>query len=170
MKKIFAASDEKITEQAFSQGLIISFLSIFLCIIALCSATYAWFTTDLSSGSNVIESSRFALDIEVKDANGDAVIVQDNEDGTFTCSLEAVGTYTVILKMTDDTTASKGYCDVLVGTSDKKQTQPISDDSAIGVNPFTFTVEATSINTVVTFVPKWGISAEAEIVNGGAVT
>ena len=168
MKKIFAASDEKITEKAFSQGLIISFLGIFLCIIALCSVTYAWFTTDLSSGNNVIESSRFALDIEVKDENGETVLVKDNENGTFTCSLEAVGTYTVVIEMTEDSTASKGFCDVIVNGTDKKQTNTISRDSEIGVNPFTFTVEATSINTDLTFVPKWGLPAEPEISNGGA--
>ena len=171
LKKIFDANDEKITEKAFSQGLIISVLSILLCVVALCSATYAWFSIDLSSGSNVLESSRFALDIKVIDEQGNDVFVKDNENGTFSCTLETVGAkYSVVMKMTNDTTATKGYCDVVINDTNKKQTQPISDDSAIGVNPFTFTIEVTSENTVVTFVPKWGLPAEAEIANEGVVT
>lgn len=169
MKNIFSSDDEKLNERVFSQSLIISIISILLCIIALCSITYAWFTTNVSSGENVVESSTFALVIEVADGEGNAIAVTDNQDGTHSCTLENTGEYTVVLKMTDDTTASKGYCEITLNATEVMQTEPISDDSSIGVNPFTFTVAAADANTVITFESKWGISAAADIADGDTV-
>ena len=58
----------------------------------------------------VVVSQRIkAVDIGVLDENGDVVPVVDNTDGTHTCTFTNAGThtYTVTLKMTGDTTASK---------------------------------------------------------------
>lgn len=160
---------EVLTDKAFSRLIITSILGIFVCIVCLCSATFAWFTTNTTSGSNVLDSGRFALEISVVDENGESVSVVDNGNGTFTCVLESVGNYTVALKMTDDTTATKGYCDVTINTVNVKQTHPISKNADIGVDPFSFTIEANEENTVVVFKPKWGLSANADIENGGVV-
>ena len=167
MKNIFSSNDEKLTEKAFSQNLLVSILSILLCVVALCSITYAWFTTNVSSGENVIKSSRFALDIKVLDENGSPIDVINNNDGTYHCTFESTGVYTVELKMTDDTTASKGYCEMTINSTDKKQTEPISKDPSTDTDPFTFTIEITSKNTVIVFEPKWGISASSDISKGG---
>ena len=167
MKYICSSNNGKLTEKAFSQNLLVSILSILLCIVALCSITYAWFTTNVSSGENVIESGRFALDIKVIDMNGSPIDVINNDDGTYRCTFENVGVYTVVFKMTDDTTASKGYCEMTINATEKMQTAPISKDASIGFDPFTFTIEITHENTVVVFEPKWGISASPDIFNGG---
>lgn len=169
MKNIFDSNEQRITEKAFSHGLIISVLSILLCIIALCSASYAWFNTDLSSDGNVLESGRFALDITVTDENGELVELKDNNNGTFSCELEKGSTYTVLMKMTNDTTATKGYCDVTINSSDKKQTASISEDSSIGKDPIEFTIEVNVENTVVVFEPKWSIPADPQIFDGEAL-
>ena len=166
MKNIFSSSDEKITEKAFSQHLLVAIFSILLCIIALCSITYAWFTTNTVSGENVIESSRFALDVQVYDGNGNPLEVTANANGTFQCAFEDIGEYTVVLSMTNDTTATKGYCELTVNGTEIKQTRPISKDASIGVDPFTFTVQITSENTVVVFEAKWGLSSSADVANG----
>ena len=165
MKNIFSYNDKKLTDKVFSQSLLVSILSILLCVVALCSITYAWFTTNVSSGENVIESSRFALDIKVIDKNDSPIDVIDNDDGTYRCTFESVGVYTVVLKMTDDTTASKGYCEITINSTDKKQTEPISKDTSVGIDPFIFTIEITRENTVIVFEPKWGISASSDISN-----
>ena len=167
MKNMFSSNDEKLTEKAFSQSLIVSILSILLCVVALCSITYAWFTTNLSSGENVIESSLFALDIQVFDNNDSPVYVTDNNDGTYLCTFENAGKYTVVMKMTDDTTASKGYCEITTNSTNKNQTEPISKDISIGVESFSFTVEISNADTTIVFEPKWGISATADIADGG---
>ena len=169
MKDMFSPKGEKLTEKAFSHSLLVSVISILMCVVALCSITYAWFTTNVSSGENVIESSRFSLDISVFNANGD-LNVTENPDGTYSCTFEAAGTYTVILQLTDDTTATKGYCEFIINSTEKKQTESISRDATFGVEKFTVTVEIASDNTVIVFSPKWGISASADIADGDTLT
>ena len=163
MKSFFDTKNEKITEKAFSQSLLISVVSILLCIVVLCSITYAWFTTNVTSGVNVIESSRFALVIDIISDNEETLTLSPDSDGTFTCSLDP-GTYTVVLTMTDDTTASKGYCEITVDSTEKKQTTPISDDTSVGNNPFKFTIIIEGNSKTLVFEPKWGISAYPDVV------
>ena len=170
MKNIFAISDEKITDKALSQGILVSVLSILLCIVALCTMTYAWFNEGLSSSGNVLASSRFSLDITVVDGEGNRVNVTESSNGSFVCNLEYSSSYVVILQMTEDTTATKGYCDVIIGDSPKKQTASVSDDADIGVNPFVFTIITTEDNITVEFVPQWGLPANAEISNSEIIS
>lgn len=63
---ISSDSKEKLTEKAFKQSIILSFLSIFLCIVALCSTTFAWFTDEVSTGSNKIVSGALKIGLEYK--------------------------------------------------------------------------------------------------------
>ena len=148
-----------------SPSMLMPILSILMCLVFLCSASYAWFTATEKSGENVITSSFFALDINVLDEHGNVVVVQDNTDGTQTCTFSEAGTYTVTLRMTNDTTASKGYCELTINSTEKKQTDPISKNPANGENPFTFTIEVEA-GTVVVFEPKWGVSASSDIASG----
>jgi hypothetical protein len=166
LKNIFLTDGKKLSEKTFVQGLIISGVSILICVVALCSMSYAWFVSDTTSGNNVIESAKFALDIYVTDDQGNSVPVISNSDGTFTCIIENAGLYTVGLEMTADSTASKGYCDIKVNSTEEKQTEPISRDPDIGVSTLSFTVDADVANTVIVFEPKWGISSSADIANG----
>ena len=168
MKKIFSSNDDKLSEKAFPQSIVISIICIFLCIIALCSITYAWFSSSLSSGENVIESSHFALNVNIYDENGDPVTVTANENGTHTCTFDA-GIYTVVLTMTDDTTASKGYCELTINSADEKQTKSISNDASVGSDSFSFILDVGANNTVIVFQPKWGISSSPDISEGDTV-
>ena len=137
---------------------------ILMCLVLLCSMSYAWFTASESSSENVIKSGFFALDIDVRDQNDDSVSVVGNPDGTHTCNFTNAGTYTITLKMTGDTTASKGYCELSISSvAEKMQTEPISKDASVGVEKLTFTIVTTEENTVVVFEPKWGISASSDI-------
>lgn len=165
MKKIFSSNDDKLSEKAFPQSIVISIICIFLCIVALCSATYAWFTSSLSSGEIIIESSHFALNVRISDENGNEIAVITNEDGTQTCTL-GTGVYTVVLTMTDETTASKGYCDITINSGEKKQTKSISNDPDVGTASFTFTLDVREDNTVLVFKSKWGISSSPDISDG----
>ena len=63
---ISSDSKEKLTEKAFKQSIILSFLSIFLCIVALCSTTFAWFTDEVSTGNNKIVSGALKIGLEYK--------------------------------------------------------------------------------------------------------
>jgi len=167
LKNIFSSKNKERSQKLFSPSMLMSIFSILMCLVFLCSMTYAWFTATVSSGENVIKSGFFALEIDVLDENGDVVPVVDNTDGTHTCTFTNAGTYTVTLKMTGDTTASKGYCELSISSvAENMQTEPISKDPDIGVEEFTFKIVAEA-NTVVVFEPKWGISASPDISNGG---
>ena len=96
MKNFFDCKDEKITEKAFSQSLIISVVSILLCLVALCSMTYAWFTAETTSSSNTLTSGSFDVTIAVSEV----------EDGVATTSAGTIdpvsnteGKYTVTLTL-----------------------------------------------------------------------
>lgn len=65
MKNFFECKDEKITEKAFSQSLIISVVSILLCLVALCSVTWAWFSSEISSSSSDIKSAYCDVNVTV---------------------------------------------------------------------------------------------------------
>ena len=167
MKKVFTPTPERVTDKAFTHGLLVSVISILMCIVALCSMTFAWYNADITSGENVIESSRFALDIKiVNNADDSDVVLTENDKGAFTCTL-AEGEYTVTLKMTDDTTASKGFCDIKIDLNEVFHTSPVSKDETIGHDPLSFTVKIVGESASVTFVPKWGISSTDEPVENG---
>ena len=169
MKNFFECKDEKITEKAFSQSLIISVVSILLCIVALCSATYAWFTGETTSGSNTLMSGSFDVTVNIVEADGDAATASEVvklENGKYT--LTEAGTYTVTLTPTNETTV-KGYCVVTINGKDEYRTKVIVCEKAINEvytesnAPFIFTITTDEANTVVEIVAHWGVPADPVI-------
>ena len=69
MKHIFDSKDEKLTEKAFIQSVVISVVGILLCIVALCSATFCWFTGGTENNSNTLVSGSFDVTITVAEGN-----------------------------------------------------------------------------------------------------
>ncbi len=153
MKNIFDSKDEKITEKAFVQSVVISVVGILLCIVALCSVTFCWFTGETESNSNTLVSGTFDVEIKVEkgdtipetEAEGeqaDAAAAADsekteeteatievkadpNQQGVWVCELPGAGTYTVTLTLKDGSTV-KGHCVVCVGNdATKKHTDAI---------------------------------------------
>ena len=180
MKNIFDCKDEKITEKAFSQSLIISVLSILLCIVALCSTTYAWFSGGTSSNSNKLISGSFDVSVSViktSEAYGtqieNSVAMVALDDGSY--KLSTPGTYTVILNPSDDATV-KGYCIVTIDTNKVYRTSVILDSEMIDESytevtaPFTFTIVVDKIDTVVKFEPHWGVLVEPDVEVGTIIT
>ena len=93
--KVQNPNNHTLTDKAFSRFLITSVLGILICITCLCSATWAWFSADTSSGSNTLSSGKFDLDISLTDPNGAPVPLFEQESGVFTCTLEGAVAYTV---------------------------------------------------------------------------
>ena len=177
MKNFFECKDEKITEKAFSQSLIISVVSILLCLVALCSMTYAWFTGSTSSGNNTLVSGSFDVTVSISKTDGDvstASIPVVFADGKYT--LTEAGTYTVTLTPTDDTTV-KGYCVVTINeeTAKSQRTSVITNDKTASNEytmnaPFKFKIVTTENDTIVEIEAHWGVPADPVIGNDGALT
>ena len=175
MRGFFDLKPEKISEKAFVRGLIVSVIGIFICIVALCSATYAWFVGDVSSESNTITSGSFNVTVSVVGSDEGAVTELTPHitgDGGWEFALSA-GTYTVILKPTEQSTV-KGHCIVTVGNDPAWHTAPILSEAianAAGLtasDPFVFTLSVDE-ETTLTVLPCWGLAVETKIANEGIV-
>ena len=170
MHKLFDSKDEKLTEKAFSQSLIISIISILLCVVALCSMTFAWFVGGAESSSNVLASGSFDLVITVtKDGNELPLEPDTNKEGALICNISEGGTYTVILKLKEGSSV-KGHCLVKVGNDEYRHTAAIfkrNSSENYSEQDFIFTVTVSG-GTAIVFEPRWGMVAEPDIENGGA--
>ena len=176
MKNFFDTKDEKITEKAFSQSLLISVLSILLCIVALCSITYAWFTGSTSSGNNTLVSGSFDVEIDIVKLNDDGTEVTGDadavvlENGIYTLT---PGEYKVTLTPTDDATV-KGYCVITLVEGDKtkvERTKVITNSKTATVDydentPFIFYIITTSADAMVEIEAHWGVPADPIIEAG----
>ena len=170
MKNFFDCKDEKITDKAFSQSIIISVVSILLCIVMLCSLTYAWFTSETSSSSNTLMSGSFDVKITVSKledgvASANAIEAESNNEGKYTYKL-LPGTYEISLALTEDSTV-KGHCVVTIGI-DTQHTDAIigantaNVENAAMTDPFKFKITVTA-ETTVFLEPRWGVVVNADI-------
>ncbi len=170
MKNFFDYTDEKITEKAFMQGLVMSVVGILICIVSLCSITYAWFSGTVSSGNNVLKSGSFDLTIEAVDSTTKVDLTETN--GVWSGTFSPGETYKVTLNVTDTSTV-KGYCAI---TANDGQTyintevmKYIADGESAGLSEgtaenykksITFTLTVTK-ETTIKFSPRWGIPANS---------
>ena len=59
---------ENMTDKTFSRLILVSFVGIFICVVCLCSATWAWFVDSTGSATNVISAAgEFAMSVVVTD-------------------------------------------------------------------------------------------------------
>lgn len=154
---------DKLTDRVFTQSLVMSVFGILLCIVALCSATYAWFSADVSSPSNNIKSS--SCDISVSVTNGGNTV--DPQNGEYL--LEAGKTYEFNISATG--TAKSVYCILSIDGKDFYTEQiDVTPDGVAAASPqsgFTFSLMF-SEDTAVTVVTRWGRSSRdvREIADG----
>ena len=173
MKSFFDYKDGKISEKTFSQTMIISVVSILLCIVVLCSLTYAWFTTESKSNSNTLVSGTFDVVISVKNEHAIPVEPESNSDNKYVYRLQP-GTYEITLKLTESSTV-KGHCVVNIGNGPDLHTAAIigtntaNVDTAEITDPFTFKIVVTE-NTTLTLTPRWSIAADPDIANNSTYT
>ena len=183
-KRFLFSNTEKPTEKAFSQSLLISVISILLCLVALCSMTYAWFTSSTSSNSNTLVSGSFSLErpsvIKLSSSAGEAsaldassvvnVTPVSGENGVYTCTLPANGTYQITLSCGQST--AKGRCIVTINGKGKSTDVIIGSEyktANLGTtytqnDPFTFRITTSAKDVTVTFQSVWGVSANADII------
>ena len=174
LKSFFQCKDEKITEKAFSQCFFISILSIVLCIVALCSTTFAWFSSATASNNNKLVSGSFDISVyvtKVSEADGTLIengtAIPESDDGSY--KLGTPGTYTVTVAPKDGSTV-KGYCVVTVDASRVYKTDAVFDGNADSLTPFVFTVIAEKSDTVLTLEPHWGVLAKPDVAEGAIIT
>lgn len=163
-------NEKKLTDKIFLQSIVTSVTCILLCVFALCSASYAWFSENTESEGNRIAAGSFDLEIGVVQtatvlSQADKQITPTQEQGVWSYTLNEAGTYTVTLTRTADSTAN-GYCFVTVGEGARLTTALIVDgEGEASGNPFVFTVTVSQATTL-RLEPRWGIPASPSISKG----
>lgn len=150
---LFSSKQEKLTEKAFTQSIAISVFSILLCIIALCSVTWAWFSDGISSPTNSIQSA---------DCNVSVLVTSDGAtveplDGKYTFAKGKA----YEIKMTATGTAKTAYCVLNIGGTNYYTVQ-IPTDAVTTENFITFTLQFTTDTPNVEIYTYWGTSSQSE--------
>jgi len=101
MEQCVTQKQEKVSDRAMLSRVIISASIIVSCLIALSFSAYAWFSCDVSSGTNTISAAAFDV----------AVVIADQTPTEGVYSLKN-GEYTVQLTATGN--ATNGFCVVKV--------------------------------------------------------
>ncbi len=149
--------------------MIVSVVSILLCLVVLCSMTYAWFTSETSSSSNTLMSGSFDITVNIAKIEGEAATANETvifADGKYT--LTQAGDYTVTLTPTGEATV-KGYCIVTIDNNMVFGTGVILDENMVDETykdptaPFVFKIVTNKIDTVVSFESHWGVLVDPDI-------
>ena len=82
-KIIYSIDKEKPTEKAFLRSITVSVLGILLCMIALCSTTWAWYSKNIYSSSNTVYAANCYMLISVQRIDGESLIDVENLDGKY---------------------------------------------------------------------------------------
>ncbi len=138
---------EKVSEKVFLTRISVSLLSMLICVIGLCTGTWAYFTAMVSSETTTIMAATYNLNIQ----SGEGI--EYTEEKTFKCSGNSNHLYTFTLEAIG--TAENGYCVIYVeGDSNSPYyTNQIGKDSTL-----TIQIKAAD-GTTVLFEPQWGTSA-----------
>ncbi len=149
----------KLADKAFSRLVLTSLLGIFVCIVCLCSATWAWYNANVTTTGNKLEAGRFELTVHVENYESEAVTPSVDEDGNAVYMLNAGEIYTVTLTVSDATTVSTGFCAI---SANGKTYRTASINNVDGEKTFTFSLDAKA-DAAVSFVSMWGIPAEPDV-------
>ena len=149
---------QKLTEHTFSRLMLSSVLGILLCIVCLCSTTFAWFSDGAPSVGNTISTAKDCL-LAVTVLDGGVELDNIDEGVVLTAGVE----YLVTLSLPADT--ASGYCIILAdGEAYRSEYIRRHDDSVPHEISFILTVGE---DKTVTFTSHWGIySVECSVVAG----
>lgn len=167
-------NQQLMTDKAFSRLIAVPIIGMIICIVSLCSVTWAWFSGGAVSNSNTLESGCFDLDLSiVREGVEPSTVtpVKDDASGYWQCTLGEAGDYTITLSTANASTASKGYC-VITVVGSQYVTPPLykTSDAMQPTDAFTLTITTDTADTRVFFEPRWGISSAETIPSGYRIT
>ena len=143
----FGSKQDKLTDKAFTQSIAVSVISILVCVVALCSVTWAWFSEGVTSSSNTIKTGNCTVTVSVM---YDGVEIAPNSDATGTYTFEAGKSYQI--KITFTGSAESSYCKLVIGGQDF-YTEQVSMSEPNNTITFALTFDA---QTEVEIITRWG--------------
>ena len=153
----------KIREKVMLTRVVTTVAVIVFCLAAMGITAYAYFSYNITSGSNTIKAASFYTDVTVQitaeDGTAvDTITTNTSDHKSHSAELSANKTYTITLKHNDRSTAQTGFVIVTAeGCETRYHTQQLGRDG--NGNTYTITFKLTpGANTVVTFRSHWGTS------------
>ena len=149
--------DGKITDKVMLVKVAQIVVTMIVCLIAMSLSAYAYFSHNVTSGVNIIQSADFGLNVSVKDSTNTEVPI--GSDGLYVLGN---GTYTVTLEKKGTASTGFGVIVVKVGettTEHKYHTQQLN--AANSTMTFTLTLSGftDSEPANVKITPHWGTSS-----------
>ena len=153
----------KVREKVMLTRIAMTVTIVIMCLAAMSITAYAYFSYNITSGSNTIKAASFYTDVTVQITAEDGTVVETittntSDHKSHSAELSANKTYTITLKHNDRSTAQTGFVIVTAeGCETKYHTQQLGRDG--DGNTYTITFKLTpGANTVVTFRSHWGTS------------
>ena len=149
---------EKLTDKTFTRLILFSFIGMFICLMCLCSVTWAWFVDSTESSSNTITSAGvFSLSVIAEDegADGSIRVSLDAAEQSFEAEnvvLDA-GKYTVTMTLPAE--SSSGYLVISDGVDEYYSPTLIRSENN-EEQKISFTLDVKAVTTL-SFKAKWGI-------------
>lgn len=154
----------KIREKVMLARVAMTVVIMVVCLAAMSITAYAYFSHNVTSGSNTIKAASFYTDVTVQITAEDGTVVEtittNTSDHKSHCAeLLANKTYTITVKHNDRSTAQTGFVIVTAeGCETRYHTQQLGRDG--NGNTYTITFKLTpGANTIVTFRSHWGTSS-----------
>ena len=134
--------------------------NVLLFLLLFSSATWSWISVGTSSDVNVINSSHFNFDVEVKNSENIEIVASEDSFG-YSFNLENSGKYTITIKLTEKSNAQNGYCKITAIKEGLTQTynKNVVIQGEVKEEYLTFEIETTSENVKLSFVPYLGIAS-----------
>ena len=99
----FGSKQDKLTDKAFTQSIAVSVISILVCVVALCSVTWAWFSEGVTSFSNTIKTGNCTVTVS---AMNEETEIDPNTDTTGIYTFKAGKSYQIKISSTGSVESS----------------------------------------------------------------
>ena len=131
-----------------------------LIVLLFSSATWSWLSVGTYSDVNVINSSHFNFDVEVKNSENVEIVANEDDNFGYSFNLENSGKYTITIKLTEASNAQNGYCKI-IATKDESTTKTYYKNVVTKghISVLTFEVETTDNNIVLSLAPYLGTTS-----------
>ena len=153
----------KVREKVMLTRIAMTVTIVIMCLAAMSITAYAYFSYNITSGSNIIKSASFYTDVTVQitaedGTAGDTITTNTSDHKSHSAELSANKTYTITVKHNDRSTAQTGFVIVTAESCETRyHTQQLGRDG--NGNTYTITFKLTpGANTIVTFRSHWGTS------------
>ncbi len=154
----------KVREKVMLTRIAMTVTIVIMCLAAMSITAYAYFSYNITSGSNIIKAATFETQVQVQitDADGkavDTITTNTSDYKSHNAELTANKTYIITVKHNERSTAQTGFVIVTATDCDTKyHTQQLGRDG--DGNTYTITFKLTpGADTIVTFHSHWGTSS-----------